>query len=146
MLDLHSLSTIIERQFEKEFQASFDHIEAILGQNKDKGIRFQKDFSYDDSVSFHLEMIFFETGYVEMDVYFPFLVDRIEKGSLINAFNKKDRVFSLSVMKDSSLLLRRAFYTEDVFEFTMELKGTFEAFKAEFDDVMDFLHSIHHHG
>ena len=79
-------------------------------------------------------------------MYFPFLVDRIENGSLINAFNKKDRVFSLSVMKDSSLLLRRAFYTEDVFEFTMELKGTFEAFKAEFDDVMDFLHSIHHHG
>lgn len=144
MLDLHS-STIIERQFEKEFQASFDHTEAILGHDKEKGIRFQKDFSYDDSISFHLEMILFENGYVEMDVYFPFLVDKIENGSSINAFNQKDRVFSLSVMKDSSLLLRRAFFAEDVFEFTMELKGTFDAFKVEFDDVMAFFHSIHHH-
>ena len=145
MIDLHSFSQIVEKTFEKEFGSSFDSSMPILGKEKEKGIRYQKDFLYDDRITFHMEIIGYENGYLAMDVTFPILVDIDKDGSLLNAENRKDRVFALSVWKDSSFGMRHATFAEDVFSLTMELRGMFQAFEKEFDDAMDIISSLSHH-
>lgn len=142
LLNLNVIASKFEEITKEEFNQGFDNSNFFLGQEEDSMPEFSGniEFLYDEKIPFRCEMTVCASGLLQLDFYFQKIMDFNHDYVNVENFNKNPlSFFTMSIVEDNTVLLRRLSFYQDIKLLTNEYRRCLKNFKDIFDDVVEVL-------